>query len=102
MPVYPIHKKKADAIDAVLSNLFNVSIDRIHSPNRQADCIKARFFAWYILSEKYDVTSVAIGETYDRDHTSILHGIERVLTETGWKQEADALFEKYFKDLPRY
>jgi len=68
---------KVEGIESHCGSIFGVTSEDIHSRVRSSKNVIARFGIWYILSEIYKLSSVTIGEIYDRDHATVLNGLKR-------------------------
>lgn len=79
--VYLKRPKKADAISIIseVSGYYDVSLDAIKSNRRHRRIVEARHMVMYILKKKTDMSLRVIGEMLgDRDHTTVIHGINAV------------------------
>ena len=82
-------------IDTV-AETYNVSPDEILSKKRSQDIMLPRQIAIYICREMTDLSTVHIGREFGgRDHTTILHSIEKVTRQ----MEADAMFRKRVENI---
>ena len=58
---------------------FNISEDDIDSSSRKAQIVYARHVIMYILRNHYDLSLKSIGSGMgNRDHTTVLHGIDKI------------------------
>jgi chromosomal replication initiator protein len=57
---------------------FGLSHDDLVSKNRSRPLTTARHIAMYLLRERTGQSLIKIGETFDRDHTTALHGIKKI------------------------
>lgn len=99
--ISPTYKEKLVAIDERVSKLTEVSIEDIHSNSRIKNVIYAKFLAWY-LARCFYIPYTVIGVAYNKDHTTVIHGVERVTLSKEWKDKADLIFQESFTDLPKY
>jgi chromosomal replication initiator protein len=67
-----------DVIDAV-TRYYNVSEQDLRGRQRKRDIVLPRHVAMYILRAESDASLVDIGRSLgNRDHTTVLHGIEKI------------------------
>ncbi len=59
---------------------FGLSRDDLVSKNRSRPLTTARHIAMYLLRECTGQSLIKIGETFERDHTTALHGIKKIET----------------------
>ena len=57
---------------------FGLSQEDLLSKSRSRPLTTARHVAMYLLREMTGLSLIKIGETFDRDHTTALHGIKKV------------------------
>ena len=77
---------KIEKIISEVAHTYNVSESDILSNRRTADLALARQVAMYIARETTDLSYKAIGECFNRDHTTVLHNVNQI--------------EKFLKDKP--
>ncbi len=77
---------KIETIIAEVAKTYNVSESDILSNRRTAALALARQVAMYIARETTDLSYKAIGESFGKDHTTVLYNVNRV--------------EEYLKDKP--
>lgn len=82
-----LHKKEevssthihADDIIKLVCNYYGVKTTQIKGPKRDASLVKARQVAMYLLKKELRLPYVEIGNTLGgRDHTTIMHGVEKM------------------------
>lgn len=67
-----------DVIDCVC-NFYNIKQTQLKGPKRDASLVKARQVAMYLLKKELGLTFVEIGNVLGgRDHTTVMHGVEKV------------------------
>lgn len=69
----------------------------IRSALRTAQASQARQMLWYILNDVLAISSVMIGKTYGRDHSTVLQGI-RAFKERNTYPEMRAAAKKILDD----
>lgn len=52
--------------------------DTVFSKNRKFEIAKARFIIWYFAKKYTDMTYSAIGKYFNKDHSSVMHGISTI------------------------
>jgi chromosomal replication initiator protein len=73
---HPLHAE--DIIKAVCE-FYAVKPTQLKGPKRDASLVKARQIAMYLLKSELDLTLVEIGNVLGgRDHTTIMHGVEKI------------------------
>ncbi|WP_228460605.1 chromosomal replication initiator protein DnaA [Gordonia crocea] len=70
----------APRIMAVITDYFGVTIDQLKGPSRKAEIVTPRQIAMYLCRELTDLSLPKIGETFNRDHSTVLHA-EKKITE---------------------
>ncbi len=69
---------KIEKIIAEVSKTYNVSESDILSNRRTSDLVLARQVAMYIARETTDLSYKAIGESFGKDHTTVLYNVNRI------------------------
>ena len=62
---------------ARVASLMGVTVEEIAGRDKRQGAVRARFVAWHMLHEKYGLTQRQISEMFDRDHSSVSHGLNR-------------------------
>lgn len=88
-----------EVIIDIVAEHFNIKPDDIISQKRNAEIVYPRQIAMYICRQMLPITVQAIGKAFgNRDHTTILHGSEKisklVTTDTSVKATVDVLIKK--------
>lgn len=68
----------SEIADEICERIYNVSVEAIHSGPRTPKICDARHTAWWLLRE-HGFTFQQIGEWYDRDHSTIIEGVNRLM-----------------------
>ena len=71
-----MRRKTIDEITAQVSDLTGVSVKELMSKRRTERIAHARFLIWFI-AQREGMSLMQIARAFDRDHTTILHGIQR-------------------------
>ena len=86
----------ADVIIGAVAERYGVSPDDITGKRRSREIATPRQVAMYICREMTDLSTTAIGRAFgDRDHTTVMHGCDRI-TET---MAADFAFKRRIEEL---
>jgi chromosomal replication initiator protein len=72
------HDIPADAILGETAEYFGLRREDLFSKSRSRPLTNARHVAMYLLRELTGLSLIKIGELFDRDHTTALHGIKRI------------------------
>lgn len=70
--------------EGILNNaadFFGVPVAELTGRNRSAKIALPRQIVMYVMREELGASLPQIGQILDRDHTTVIHGIERVMTE---------------------
>ncbi len=67
-----------DTILEAVSNHFNVKIEEIKSKKRNQPITNARQVYMYLTREILNESLLNIGKSIDRDHSTVIHGIEKI------------------------
>ncbi len=60
------------------SKFYNVAPEKIYSTGQKKDVVKVRQVCFYICKELLDISLQQIGKIYNRDHTTVMHGIRKI------------------------
>ncbi len=77
---------KIEKIISEVAHTYNVSESDILSNRRTAELVLARQVAMYIARETTDLSFKAIGESFGKDHTTVLYNVNKI--------------EKFLRDRP--
>lgn len=86
-------KDKAKKILKNVLHVFSISEDQLKSKNRHQKIVLARQFYCYFLRKHTILSSIAIGESIERDHATVLHSVSKIEDTLNYK---DIL---YYHDL---
>lgn len=64
-------------IEEIISEVSGVSISDMYSRSRDPAPVDARFAVWY-AAKMAGFSYMRIGRLYNRDHTTIMHGISKM------------------------
>ncbi|HBT75053.1 TPA: hypothetical protein DEB29_03575 [Candidatus Wolfebacteria bacterium] len=77
-------KKQKDFVDKVylVESIVNsaslVSVEDMRGPARLPEFVDARMAVWFVLNKHIGMPYTMIARLYNRDHTSIMHGVSKV------------------------
>jgi Bacterial dnaA protein helix-turn-helix len=85
LPVQIPRKSMLFLIKRAAAFLFSISETELESRRRHSSVVEARHIAWWVAREMTQCSLPEIGRAFKRDHTTIMHGIEKVmrLSESG-------------------
>ncbi len=63
-----------ESIIAKVTEKFGISVEELKSKNKQRRIADARQVCMYLIREMTDLSLPRIGEIFNRDHTTVLHG----------------------------
>lgn len=66
---------KASIVDFV-ANELNIDSMKLKKPDRNRIYVQARNMCYFILLHHLGMTCVSIGQYFNRDHTTVLHGLK--------------------------
>lgn len=76
------HKRLRIAdILGIIARLQNLSVDDLTGPKRTGQLNHARHVAMYVIRETTDYSLQQIGEAFGRNHTTVLHGCNKISAE---------------------
>lgn len=90
---------KIEKIISEVAKTYNISEEDILSSKRTANLVIARQVAMYIARKTTDLSLKAIGETFGRDHTTVLHNVEKIENFLKDKPYQNELVEDIIKNL---
>lgn len=70
-----------DAVVAEVARGFRVEVDEILGPSRARRVCVARACAMAVVRVWTDMSWSAIGRAFDRDHTTVMHNVDRVMAD---------------------
>ncbi len=99
-------KKMVTPVDVlkIVSNFYDISLDKIKGDSRRKDLVKARQITMYILRELVKLSYPAIGEVFNnKDHTTVMHSCKKIIEEkqkdSVLNSELEAIIEKLNYDV---
>ncbi|SDB34829.1 chromosomal replication initiator protein DnaA [Eubacterium oxidoreducens] len=90
----------AQLIIEVVSDHFQVSMEKLLSTNRSKDVVRPRQIAMFLCNELTDSSSEAIGNLLGgRDHSTVLHGAKKISEEYHSNEETKNLIDTIIKKI---
>jgi chromosomal replication initiation ATPase DnaA len=90
---------KVEMIVSMVAEKENVIEHTIMSDRRNASIVHARYVAFYLIYTLTNFSMPAIGRMFDKDHTTILHGIRRIEAERRSSPVFDSTIRHYHSIL---
>ncbi|MHB0828530.1 MAG: chromosomal replication initiator protein DnaA [Schaalia turicensis] len=66
---------------------FNVTIDQLCSTDRSRAIVEARQIAMYLCRELTELSLPKIGQSFDRDHSTVMHANKKILEQMKQRRE---------------
>lgn len=89
---------RPDEIIRRVADYYSVKASELSSKSRQGSIVLPRQIAMYLCRELTNRSLVNIGQSFDRDHTTVMHAIDkiraRIEQDHGLKSDVDALIEQ--------
>ena len=77
----------AATIMAVTAEYFDTSLDELRGPGKTRALAQARQIAMYLCRELTDLSLPKIGQTFGRDHTTVMYADKKVRGEMAQRRE---------------
>lgn len=71
----------AASILAITAEYFDISVDELRGPGKTRAIAQARQISMYLCRELTDLSLPKIGETFDRDHTTVMYAERKIRKE---------------------
>ena len=85
-------------IQQAVCNKYNVKLADLKGKSRKKEIVNPRQIAMYISRELLDDSLVTIANAFDRDHTTVIHGIDKITDlmdeDEDLKNELEALIKE--------
>ena len=92
------NKRKHVSIDDIQNAVcekYNIKISDLKGKSRKKEIVNPRQIAMYLARDILDDSLVTISNAFERDHTTVMHGIEKIKDQ----MNADSDFETEITDL---
>jgi len=74
-----------------------IKMYQLDTPSRKQDLVSKRYYLYNYMSEHRHMTTTMIGRYFNRDHSSVVHGIYE---HKYWYYKKDSRYLKYIHPLP--
>jgi hypothetical protein len=71
-------KQRIEAIVAAAAEHYSIEVGDIHGDSRRKTIVHARHVAMFLVRTTTTLSLPRIGRSFDRDHTTVLHGVRAV------------------------
>lgn len=71
----------AASILAITAEYFDISVEELRGPGKMRSLAQARQISMYLCRELTDLSLPKIGETFDRDHTTVMYAERKIRKE---------------------
>ena len=93
-------KKKRVGIDDIqkyVADKYGVKLSELKGKSRKKEIVNPRQIAMFLAREILEDSLVTISNAFDRDHTTVMHGIDKIQKQMdeddSFKEEIDALLK---------
>ncbi len=86
-----------EQIIKIVADYFQIPPKSIKAKTRKREVVQARHIAIYFMKKLTNMSSTAIGNTFNRDHSTVLHALKAVSD----LSETNKDFKNYMSDLER-
>ncbi|MDO4219085.1 MAG: chromosomal replication initiator protein DnaA [Synergistaceae bacterium] len=89
-----------EKIQLAVANSFKISVEDMLSPNRSSEIALPRHVAMYLARNKTNQSLIQIAHAFNKkDHTSVMHGCERIENELRIDKSLASVVENIVKNL---
>lgn len=75
--IYPGQRTRAEAVLQQVAQAYGVAVADIRARARDAYIVQARAVAVYLVRQHVELSTMALGEFLDRDHTTIMNALKK-------------------------
>jgi len=94
------YKTAVDNSVDISSKMFGLEHGEIYHKSRSNRTAHARFVAYYILNKYYRVTISDIARLFNKDHSSIINGVDKVV-DNSWVELIERHLGQKFSTYPQ-
>jgi hypothetical protein len=87
--------EEANLIMGIVCEYYRVTAEQLTSASRKTDVVTPRAIVMYLMRRYSPLSLKRIGEILDRDHTTVIHAVDKVTDRMSYDEE----FEKEVKHL---
>lgn len=84
-----------DDIQQIVADKYSIKLSDLKGKSRKKEIVKPRHIAMYLARDILDDSLVTISNAFSRDHTTVMHGIDKVkdeiLIDDNFREEIDKL-----------
>lgn len=94
-------KKRSVTIDQIkekCAETFNISLEMLDSKKRSKNIVNCRQMAMYLSRQMTELSLVDIARAFSRDHSTIVHGVDKIQQEI----DRDPVFKERVERLMKY
>lgn len=62
----------------LVANAHDIPAETLRCQSRRADIVRARHAAMYAVRQHTDLSYPAIGRLFNRDHTTVMHAVDKI------------------------
>ncbi|WP_243342234.1 chromosomal replication initiator protein DnaA [Anaerococcus sp. AGMB09787] len=85
-------------IQKFVANKYNIKLSELKGKSRKKEIVNPRQIAMFLARDLLDDSLVTISNAFDRDHTTIMHGIEKISKQIeedpDFKEEIDSIIKE--------
>lgn len=74
----PAYVSRADQIIAETCRAFAVTTEELMGPLHTRRLVRPRHVSWHLLNTELDMSRAEIGRMFDRNHTTVTFGLDRI------------------------
>lgn len=75
-------------LERIVALECHVTVEMMRERTRKEEVLFARFILWYLATEKLGYTKARVGRLCGYDHTSVVHGVQRVRGDSDLLEQA--------------
>ena len=88
-----------DDIQQFVAQKYNVKISDLKGKSRKKDIVHPRHISMYLARDILDDSLVTISNAFERDHTTVMHGIDKIKDEMSLNPDFKEEIEKLKKSI---
>ena len=95
------HKKKVtvEEIQSTVAEKYNIKLGDLKGKSRKKEIVSPRHIAMYLSRDLLDDSLVTIANAFNRDHTTLLHGIDKIKEQIAMDEEFKDEIENIRKSI---
>jgi len=84
-----------DELKKITADFFNIPVSKLEKRSNERGIVEARFFLFYYANKIQHHTLKSIGESFNKDHTTVIHGIKTITDLAKIDNHYTAMMSKY-------